>query len=140
MPSFFLIIFGIQFRVSRRGLNIPGWFSLAYAIFSFLTFLTLTGLAMMDFVVLIGMFAFNTMNQVTGKGSTAMIILITAEVLTVLQALFAITCAALAMVASYILSTQIVEKNRRTRLNRTDSQEPPTQEENSPDNVDEGVE
>ena len=59
MPPFFLIIFGIQFRVTRRGLNIPGWFSLAYAMVAFLTFLTLTALAMMDFVILIGQIVFN---------------------------------------------------------------------------------
>lgn len=146
MPPFFLIIFGIQFRVTRRGLNIPGWFSLAYAMVAFLTFLTLTALAMMDFVILIGQIVFNNSNAVTiisGNRATAFTILISAEALTVVQALMSIAGAALAMVASYILSTHIVEKNRRTRRrrrlsetsNNNNNEENPTEE-----TIDQGIE
>ena len=140
MPPFFLIIFGIQFRVTRRGLNIPGWFGVAYAAFSFLTFLTLTALAMMDFVVLIGMIAFNKGFTITeGNPNTAMTILICAESLTVIQALLSIACAALAMVASYILTTQIVEKNRRTRRRQRNSENNIT-ENNTEETIDQGIE
>ena len=141
MPPFFLIIFGIQFRITRRGVNIPGWFSLLYSIFSFLTFLTLTALAMMDFVVLIGMIPFNNgFKIIKGNPGTAMTILICAEALTVIQALLAIACAALAMVASYILATQIVEKNRRTRARRRrSSNSNNTQENSTVETVDQGI-
>jgi len=139
MPPFFLIIFGIQFRITRRGLNIPGWFGLAYATFSFLTFLSLTSLAMVDFVVLIGMIAFNNFKIEQGNFGTAMTILICAEALSVIQALLSIACAALSMVASYILTTQIVEKNRRTRRQQRSTVNT-LEENNTEETIDQGIE
>ena len=43
MPAFFILIFGVQFRVTRRGITVGGWYALTIACCAILTFITLTG-------------------------------------------------------------------------------------------------
>ena len=44
MPAFFILIFGVQFRVTRRGITVGGWYALTIACCAILTFITLTGM------------------------------------------------------------------------------------------------
>jgi len=43
MPAFFILIFGVQFRATRRGVVIGGYGGFGVAVFAALTFTTLTG-------------------------------------------------------------------------------------------------
>ena len=44
MPAFFILIFGVQFRVTRRGITVGGWYALTIACCAICTFITLTGM------------------------------------------------------------------------------------------------
>ena len=44
MPAFFILIFGVQFRVTRRGITVGGWYGLTIACCAIFTFITLTGM------------------------------------------------------------------------------------------------
>jgi len=109
LPSFILIMLGVQFRRTRGGLRIPGLTSIAYLATSFLTFLALTALAMLDLVILIGQAAFNNkpITPNTQRGNT---LLISAEGLTAIQSLMSIAGAALAMVAFYVMGNNLFTK------------------------------
>jgi len=109
LPSFILIMLGVQFRRTRGGVKIPGLTSIAYLATSFLTFLALTALAMLDLVILIGQAAFNNkpITPNTQRGNT---LLVSAEGLTAIQSLMSIAGAALAMVAFYVMGNNLFIK------------------------------
>jgi len=109
MPAFFILIFGVQFRVTRRGITVGGWYALTIACCAILTFITLTALAMIDFVSFIGMIWFNNYTEIFPKPS-CVYILYCAEVLIIVQAVLAIGGAALALVNSYIIISNFVDR------------------------------
>jgi len=111
MPSFFILIFGVQIRVQRHGISIGGRYALMIAIFSGLSFITLTALAMVDFVSFIGMLWFN--RQYLSKPMCDYIVY-SAEITMVIQAVLAIGAAALALVGAYIITSNFVDKYNNT--------------------------
>ena len=85
--------------MSRQGISIGGWFSLFYASFSFLAFLSLTTLAMINFIVMIGITAFDDMeldnsvnNQTASAIQMADSLLLAAQVCTIIQVFEKMKC------------------------------------------------
>jgi hypothetical protein len=110
MPAFFILIFGIQVRVTRRGITVGGWYALTIACCAILTFITFTALAMIDFVSFIGMIWFNSFTVQASLKTSCVTILYCAEVLIIVQAVLAIGGAALALVNSYIIISNFVDR------------------------------
>ena len=144
MPSFFILIFGVQIRVQRHGISIGGRYALMIAIFSGISFISLTGndsnvitlgfffrcfnyahLTISEPLLIIILIALAMVDFVSFIGMLMFnreylskpmcdYIVYSAEITTVIQAVLAIGAAALALVGAYIIISNFVDKYNDT--------------------------